>query len=58
MAAMRVSAVLAALVLTAAAAPAGTLTWTYDGYATLPAAAAAAKRAKKRILVGLAGSPT
>jgi len=58
MASMRVSAVLAALVLVAGAAPASKLTWTYDGYAKLPAAAAAAKRAKKRILVGLAGSPT
>jgi hypothetical protein len=58
MAAMRVTAVLAALALTAGAAPPAKLTWTYDGYARLPAAAAAAKRAEKRILVGLAGSPT
>jgi hypothetical protein len=58
MAAMRVGAVLVALALAAGAAPAARLTWEYDGYARLPAAAAAAKRAQKRILVGLAGSPT
>ncbi|MHC4134717.1 MAG: hypothetical protein ACYTDU_10340 [Planctomycetota bacterium] len=55
---MRIPAVLAALALAAGAAPAAKLTWTYDGYARLPAAAAEAKRAQKRILVGLAGSPT
>jgi hypothetical protein len=58
MEAMRIPAVLAALALAAGAAPAAKLTWTYDGYARLPAAAAEAKRAQKRILVGLAGSPT
>ena len=55
---MRISLVLAAFALAAGAAPAAKLTWTYAGYSRLPAAAAAAKRAQKRILVGLAGSPT
>ena len=34
------------------------LTWQFDGYAQLPDAARQAKRTGKRLLVGLAGSPT
>ncbi|MDH3591981.1 MAG: hypothetical protein OER88_08890 [Planctomycetota bacterium] len=33
------------------------LTWQFDGHASLPEAAHAAKRAGKRLLVGLSGSP-
>ena len=43
--------------------PAGTqaksnLTWKYDGYSKLPAAAAEAKRTNRRLLIGLSGSST
>jgi hypothetical protein len=37
-------------------APAPKLTWKYEGYSQLPAAAAEAKRTQRRLLVGLAGS--
>ena len=35
-----------------------TLVWQHEGHASLPAAAQQAKRTGKRLLVGLAGSPT
>jgi len=34
------------------------LAWTYEGHASLPQAARAAKKAGTRLLVGLSGSPT
>jgi hypothetical protein len=55
------TAVLASLVLMlpqAAHAADGELTWKYDGHSKLPDAAAEAKRSGRRLLVGLAGSPT
>jgi len=40
------------------AAPSRTLTWKYEGYSQLPAAAAEAQRTKRRLLVGLSGAGT
>ena len=40
------------------AAPPRTLTWQYEGYSQLPAAAAEAHRTRRRLLVGLSGSGT
>ncbi len=40
------------------AAPPRTLTWKYEGYSQLPAAADEAHRTRRRLLVGLSGSPT
>ena len=40
-----------------AAAP-RTLTWKFEGYSQLPAAAAEAQRTKRRLLVGLSGADT
>jgi hypothetical protein len=34
------------------------LQWQFDGHTSLPAAAAEAKRTGKRLLIGMAGSPT
>ena len=42
----------------AGAAPPRTLTWKYEGYSQLPAAAAEAQRTRRRLLVGLSGSGT
>ena len=53
--------VVAALCLLAARASAGEeagIRWTHEGHAALPAAARDAKAKGKRLLVGLAGSPT
>ena len=55
------TAILVGLVLMlprAAQAADGELTWKYDGHSKLPDAAAEAKRSGKRLLIGLAGSPT
>ena len=38
------------------AAPPRTLTWKFEGYSQLPAAAAEAQRTRKRLLVGLSGA--
>ena len=40
------------------AAPAVKMTWKYEGYSQLPAAAAEAKRTQRLLLVGLSGSDT
>jgi hypothetical protein len=40
------------------AAPPRTLTWKFEGYSQLPAAAAEAHRTRRRLLVGLSGSGT
>ena len=40
------------------AAPPRSLTWKYEGYSQLPAAAAEAHRTRSRLLVGLSGSGT
>ena len=40
------------------AAPPRTLTWKYEGYSELPAAAAEAHRTRRRLLVGLSGAGT
>ncbi len=40
------------------AAPPPTLTWQFEGYSKLPAAAAEAHRTRRRLLVGLSGSGT
>ena len=42
----------------AVAAPPRTLTWKYEGYGQLPAAADEAHRTRRRLLVGLSGSGT
>ncbi len=41
-----------------AAEPPRTLTWKFEGYSQLPAAAAEAHRTRRRLLVGLSGSGT
>ena len=41
-----------------AAAPPRALTWQFEGYSQLPAAAAEAQRTKRRLLVGLSGADT
>ena len=41
-----------------AAAPPPKLTWKFEGYSQLPAAAAEAQRTRRRVLVGLSGSGT
>ena len=53
---MRLTVMLLLLGANALAAP--KLTWDYEGYSKLPEAAAEARRTKKRLLVGLAGSGT
>ncbi len=40
------------------AAPRPRLTWQFEGYSQLPAAAAEAHRTRRRLLVGLSGSGT
>jgi len=40
------------------AAPPRTLTWKFEGYSQLPAAAAEAQRTRRRLLVGLSGAGT
>ena len=42
----------------AVAAPPRTLTWNFEGYSQLPAAAAEAQRTRRRLLVGLSGAGT
>ena len=42
----------------AMAEPPRTLTWKFEGYSQLPAAAAEAQRTQRRLLVGLSGSGT
>ena len=55
---MRITLLAAALAFQATAVAAPKLEWTHDGHASLPEAAKEAKQAGKRLLVGLAGSPT
>jgi hypothetical protein len=49
---------LVSCVAAARAAEPKKLTWQFDGHTSLPSAAAEAKRSGKRLLIGLAGSPT
>ncbi len=55
---LTLSTVLVSCALSARGGEAQRLTWRFDGHASLPAAAREAKRTGKRLLVGLAGSPT
>ena len=53
-----IAAVVCLLGTNAVAAPPRTLTWKFEGYSQLPAAAAEAQRTRRRLLVGLSGAGT
>ncbi len=53
-----IAAAICVLGAVSSAAPSRKLTWKFEGYSQLPAAAAEAHRTRRRLLVGLSGSGT